>query len=99
MPVTLGSAGITFSDSTTQTSKGAVLGAVQYTAYRGVNQPGTTYSASVIDTGDAMGAALSPASVVICGVQSYRSGTFTTVDDGAIDSQTVQHRTAYRSIS
>lgn len=101
MAVTLTSAGITFADTTTSTTKESKLGAVQYTGYNGfVMVANSGWSTALVNYGMATGT-LDPTTSVMCGVQSYRSdaGGIATNNDGGIAYGLIQNRTAYRSIS
>ncbi len=108
MPVTLTSTGITYSNGTSQNSAGTVLGAVQYTAYSGVNVFGQQgYQTAVAEilylTSTAGQTSISmPASSssVICGFQAYRSGVANNdAGDNVQDAGTIQRRVAYRTVS
>jgi hypothetical protein len=115
MAVTIGSAGITFSDGNSQTSRGAVLSNVAYTGYSGVNVVGQQgFQTSVADYYFMQGAnangtpstvlntanKLTTANQVWCGMQCYRSGNANTGSaDNYQDAGTIQTRMAYRNVS
>jgi hypothetical protein len=101
MAVTLTSAGITFADTTTSTTKESKLGAVQYTGYNGFAMAiNSGWSSTQVNYGMATGT-LDPTTSVMCGVQSYMSstGSVATNNDGGFSYGVIQNRTAYRSIS
>jgi hypothetical protein len=108
MPVTLGASGITYSDATTQTTKGSVLSALQGSAYQATTfggfqgfSTGEVYTYAAFNIfGVFSNNNMGPANTsVFCGFGIYRSGT--TNDDGAgiADVGVLQFRMLYRSIS
>jgi hypothetical protein len=110
MAVSLVSTGITFPDSTTQTSRASVLGPVQIGPNQAVDigaNVASTYTTSAWHVNNATGAVQGDAnSVVHCGWSIYRYGAYynTTTSgdamlDGPADTSQTYVRQVYRSVS